>query len=96
MIYTYPEKDLRAYTGVMRWTDEWNQTYKTRTYVDRSVNHIKDCFYLAGRKTQNEKTLHVDLIFAGSTQLIGVVLADKMSFHIKYKFQFEDISLLHC
>ena len=78
MIYTYPEKDLRAYPGIVRGTDEWNQTYKTRTYVERSINHIKDCFCLAGRKTQNENTLHADLILAGITQLIGVILADKI------------------
>lgn len=81
MIYIYPEKNLRAYPGVVRGTDEWNHTYKTRTYVERSINHIKDCFCLAGRKTQNKKTLHADLILAGITQLIGVILADKIHKH---------------
>lgn len=81
MIYIYPEKDLRAYPGIPRGTDEWNHVYKTRTYVERSINHIKDCFCLAGRKTQNEKTLHADLVLAGITQLIGVVLADKIHKH---------------
>ncbi|MEG0155963.1 MAG: transposase [Lachnospiraceae bacterium] len=81
MIYTYPEKELRTYPGVLRGTDEWNEVYKTRTYVERSINHIKDCFCLAGRKTQNAKTLHADLILAGITQLIGVLLADKIHRH---------------
>lgn len=36
---------------------------------------------LAGRRTQNEKTLHADLILAGITQLVTVVLADKISHH---------------
>ena len=40
----------------------------------RHINHIKDNLCLAGRRTQNEKTLHADLIFAGITQLITVVL----------------------
>lgn len=53
MIYIYPEKDLRAYPGVLRGTDEWNNTYKIRTSVERSINHFKDSFCLAGRKTQN-------------------------------------------
>ena len=35
----------------------------------------------AGRKTQNEKTLHADLILAVITQLITVVLADKIHHH---------------
>lgn len=55
MIYTYPEKDLRAYPGVVRETDEWKQAYKTRTYVERSIHHIKDCFCLAGRKPKTRK-----------------------------------------
>lgn len=81
MVYIYPEKDLRAYPGVLRGTTEWDKTYKVRTYVERSINYIKDSFCLAGRKTQNEKTLHADLILSGITQLIGVILADKIHKH---------------
>lgn len=81
MIYIYPAKNLRAYPGIPRGTDEWNQVCKTRTYVERSISHLKDCFCLARRKTQNEKTLHADLILAGITQLIGVILADKIHKH---------------
>lgn len=78
MIYTYPEKNLRAYPGTLRGTEEWDSTYKIRTAVERDINHIKDHLCLAGRRTQNEKTLHADLILAGITQLITVVLADKI------------------
>ena len=81
MVYIYPEKDLRTYPGAIRGTKEWNTTYKIRTVVEREINHIKDTFCLAGRKTQNEKTLHADLILAGITQLITVVLADKINQH---------------
>lgn len=78
---TYPEKDLRAYPGVLRGTDEWDDVYKIRTAVERDINHIKDNLCLAGRRTQNEKTLHADLILAGITQLITVILADKIKHH---------------
>lgn len=81
MIYIYPEQDLRGYPGTIRGTEEWDKIYKTRTTVERSINHFKDSFGLAGRKTQNEKTLHADLILAGITQLISVVLADKIHQH---------------
>jgi transposase len=81
MVYIYPEKDLRAYPGTLRGTEEWNETYKIRTTVERSINHFKDSFCLACRKTQNEKTLHADLILAGITQLISVLLADKIHQH---------------
>lgn len=81
MVYIYPEKNLRAYPGVLRGTPEWDDTYKIRTVVERDINHIKDNLCLAGRRTQNEKTLHADLILAGITQLITVVLADKIKHH---------------
>ena len=81
MIYVYPEKDLRTYPGTLRGTEEWNSTYKIRTAIEREINHIKDNLCLAGRRTQNEKTLHADLILAGITQLITVVLADKIKHH---------------
>lgn len=81
MIYVYPEKDLRAYPGTIRGTEEWNNTYKIRTAVERDINHIKENLCLAGRRTQNEKTLHADLILAGITQLITVILADKIKHH---------------
>lgn len=81
IIYVYPEKDLRAYPGTIRGTEEWDNTYKIRTAVERDINHIKENLCLAGRRTQNEKTLHADLILAGITQLITVVLADKIKHH---------------
>ena len=81
MFYIYPEKDLRAYPGTIRGTDEWEETYKIRSVVEQSINYFKDCFCIAGRKTQNQKTLHADLLLAGITQLITVVLADKIHKH---------------
>lgn len=78
MVYIYPEKNLRAYPGTIRGTDDWDNTYKIRSVVEQSINHLKESFCVAGRKTQNEKTLHADLLLAGITQLITVVLASKM------------------
>lgn len=81
MVHVYPEKELRTYPGTLRGTQEWRDHYKTRTTVERSISHMKSSFCLAGRKTQNAKTLHCDLILAGITQLITVVLADKIHRH---------------
>ena len=81
MVYVYPEKDLRAYPGAVRGTQEWDDTYKIRSAVERSINHFKTNLCAAGRKTQNEKTIHADLLLAGITQLITVVLADKIKQH---------------
>ena len=53
MIYVYPEQNLRAYPGTTRGNEEWDSTYKIRVNVEKSINHIKDSFCLANRKTQN-------------------------------------------
>ncbi len=81
MVYVYPEKNYRTYPGVLRGTPEWEQTYKIRGVVEKSINHFKDSYCIAGRKTQNEKTLHADLLISGITQLMTVVLADKIHQH---------------
>ena len=37
MIYIYPEKNLRAYPGVERGSQEWEDTYKIRGNVEKSI-----------------------------------------------------------
>ncbi|MEY8333956.1 transposase [Lachnospiraceae bacterium 47-T17] len=81
MIYVYPEKNLRAYPGAERGSKEWEETYKLRVSVEKSINHFKDSFCIANRKTQNEKTLHADLLLAGITPLVTVMTADKIHQH---------------
>ena len=81
MIYIYPEKNYRAYPGVERGSDEFDRNYKTRVNVEKSINHMKDSLCVANRKTQNESTLHADLLLAGIAQLITVVVADKIHKH---------------
>ena len=72
-IYVYPEKSLCAYSGVERGSAEWDKTYKVRVSIWKFINHIKDSLCIAGRKTQNEKMLHADLLLAGITQLVTVM-----------------------
>ena len=67
--------------GTVRGTDKWDSTYKVRVNVEKSINHFKNSFCVTGRKTQNEKTLHADLLLAGITQLITVMVADKLYKH---------------
>lgn len=81
MFYVYPERNLRTYPGTLRGTLEWDGTYKIRSVVEQEINQLKDNLCVAKRKTRNEKTLHADLILAGITQLITVVLADKIHHH---------------
>ena len=81
MAYIYPEMNLRAYPGVLRGTEKWNETYKIRTVVERTINHFKDNLGAAGRKTRDERTLHADLLLAGICQQITVLLANKIHRH---------------
>lgn len=81
MFYIYPEKNLRAYPGTTRGTQEWDTTYKIRVAVEKNINHFKYSCCVADRKTQNEQTLHADLLLAGITQLITVIVADKIHKH---------------
>ena len=78
MTYIYPQKNLRAYPGVLRDSDEFKDTYKIRTKAERTISHFKDSFGLANRKSRDERTLHADLLLAGITQLITVVVADSI------------------
>jgi len=81
MVHIYPEKDLRAFPGTIRGTPDWNSNYKYRCAAERSIYHFKENLSVAGRRTQNEKTIFADLILAGISQLISVLLADKIHNH---------------
>ncbi len=81
MFYIYPEKNLWVYPGTARGMEEWAKTYKIRVNVEKAINHFKDSFCAADRKTRDEITIHADLLLAGITQLITVIAADKMHKH---------------
>lgn len=57
---------------------KWDDTYKIRVNVEKSINHFKDSFCVTNHKTPNEKTLHADLLLADISQLSTVVVADKI------------------
>lgn len=48
---------------------------------DECFIFIQDSFCIANRKTQNEKPLHADLLLARITQLVTVLVADKIHQH---------------
>ena len=52
MIYIYSKKNLRAYPGTARCTEEWDRTYKIRTNIEKSIHHFKDSFCITRRKTR--------------------------------------------
>lgn len=72
-----PDED-KSHPGIARGTEEWRDTYKIRGNVEKSINHFKDSFCVAGRRTQNERILHADLLLAGISQLVTGMVADKI------------------
>jgi hypothetical protein len=78
MVYIYPEKNLSAYPGAQRGTDEWNYTYKIRSVVEKDIDHFKDSYCLAGRRTQNEKTLVCRPVIARHHPTDNCCTADKI------------------
>lgn len=55
--FIFIQKKLLAYLGAVRGTEEWDCTYKNRVNVEKPINHFKDSFYVARRKTLNEKNI---------------------------------------
>ena len=77
--YTTPSKNLRLYPGTIRGTEEWDNIYKIRVTVEKSINHFKSNMGIAGRRTRDAKTTKADVFLAGIAQLFTVIIADAMS-----------------
>lgn len=77
--YTYENMDLRMFPGIQRDSNEWNDTYKIRTIVERAINHFKINMCIAGRKTRNHTTTKADVFFAGIASQLTVVVANTMN-----------------
>lgn len=76
--YTYPHKDFRLYPGIPRGTEHWDNLYRHRLTIERTINLMKDSFALAARRNFHTITLKADLYLAGIVQLIGVLLANAL------------------
>jgi len=74
--YTYPHKNLRLYPGIPRGTDHWDNLYRHRTLIERTINIFKDDFGVAHRRSFSTVTAKADLFLAGITQLIGVIFSN--------------------
>ena len=78
-VYTYPDKNLRLYPGIPRGTEHWDNLYRHRTLVERTIYLLKDPLGGACRKSFSQAIAKADFLLAGITQLIGVVLAKAMN-----------------
>jgi hypothetical protein len=73
--YTSPGKDFRLCPGIPRGTEHWDNLYRHRVTIERTINLLKDPYGVACRKSLSVRTAKADLLFAGMTQLIGVIIA---------------------
>ncbi len=77
-VYTYPDKNFRLYPSIPRGTEHWNNLYRHRVTVERTIHMLKDTFVLDYRKSHRTVSAKADLFLAGIVQLIGVLLADSL------------------
>ena len=77
-VYTYPDKDFRLYPGIPRDTPHWDNLYRHRVVVERTINLMKDTFVLDSRKSFRSVSAKADTYLCAITQLIGVLLADSI------------------
>lgn len=79
--YTYPDQNLRTYPGIIRGTEDWDELFKLRGSIEQTINYFKEPMEVGNLKTQNQTTIKSDLYLAGITQLITLIVADKINKH---------------
>lgn len=78
VVHTSPALNKRMYPGEIRGSDEWISNYKIRTVVEKNIQYLKEPMACGNLKTRDCLTIKADLYLAGITQLITLILADKI------------------
>jgi glycosyltransferase involved in cell wall biosynthesis len=79
--FTSPSMDKRMYPGEIRGSDEWISDYKIRVVVEKNIQYLKEPMACGSLKTRDNLTIKADLYLAGITQLLTLILADKIHEH---------------
>ncbi|WP_243447262.1 hypothetical protein [Clostridium tetani] len=72
-------KDFRLNCPIPRNTEKWNNLYKIRTTTERTNNIIKHPLGLSTLKINKTNSLKAELLLAGITQLITVIIGYKIN-----------------
>lgn len=75
MHYVYPDKDFRLCPGIVRGSEQWNQTYALRACIERTYSSLKSNECVAHPRTLNLPSIRSDIYLAASTQVITLILA---------------------
>jgi len=73
--YTYPSSDLRVYSGVLRGSIDWVDTYKIRSVIERGFSSMKSHPALCHPNTYNCASMRADVYLNAASKLITVMLA---------------------
>lgn len=79
MTYVYPDKDFRLYPGIQRNSKEWDETYKKRSCVERTLSCFKFNPCIERPRTVNTTTMRADLYLTAISKLISVILAHALN-----------------
>jgi hypothetical protein len=79
VIYTHPEQDFRTYPGIIRNSPEWVDLYKKRAVIEQSIGNLKLNFALNRTFSNKKNHIKADLILSACSQLLILILADKLS-----------------
>jgi hypothetical protein len=60
---------------------KWISEYKIRVVVEKNIQYFKEPMACGNLKTRDNRTIKADLLLAGITQQITVILADKINQH---------------
>ena len=77
--YTYPDQNLRFYPGIARDTEHFKKVYKRRTIIERTNHLFKNVMGIGKTLQRNGDSFKSDLFLCGITQLILLILADKLN-----------------
>ena len=68
------------FLAFQRDSEEWKDTYKIRSIVERVINHFKINMCITGRKTRNHTTTKADVFLASIANQLTVIVAYTMNY----------------
>ena len=65
--------------GISRTTSHFNKVYKRRVIVERTIDYFKNNMGINNSFHRDSNSIKSDLLLSGITQLITLIIADKLA-----------------